>query len=53
MSAYVAEKAGYSLEAPVRRIAATDAPWPQFAIEQHALIDDRRVLHAIRELVAA
>ena len=52
VTAHVAEKAGYSLEAPVRRIGATDAPWPQFAIERHALVDDRRVLHAIRDLVS-
>ena len=38
VTATIAEVAGYDLEAPVRRFAATDAPWPQFAIEKHALI---------------
>jgi len=52
ITAHVAESVGYSLEAPVRRVGATDAPWPQFAIERHALVDDRRVLHAIRDLVS-
>jgi 2-oxoisovalerate dehydrogenase E1 component len=53
VASYVAEKAGYSLEAPVKRVGATDAPWPQFAIERHALVDEARVLHAINELMEA
>ena len=49
VAAYVAEHAGYSLEAPVRRLGATDAPWPQFAIERHALIGPGQIEAAIRE----
>jgi pyruvate dehydrogenase E1 component beta subunit len=49
VAAEVAERCGYSLEAPIRRIAATDAPWPQFAIERHALIDADQVLTGIEE----
>jgi pyruvate dehydrogenase E1 component beta subunit len=52
VTATVAELCGYDLEAPVRRFAATDAPWPQFAIERHALIDADMVLAEIRETVA-
>ena len=52
IAATVAELAGYSLEAPVKRLGATDAPWPQFAIERHALLDDVQVLAAVRELMA-
>jgi len=51
VAATIAERCGYSLEAPIRRVGATDAPWPQFAIERHALIDDTQVLAAIRETV--
>jgi 2-oxoisovalerate dehydrogenase E1 component len=51
VTATVAELAGYDLEAPVRRFAATDAPWPQFAIEKHALIDAAMVLSEIRTTV--
>jgi pyruvate/2-oxoglutarate/acetoin dehydrogenase E1 component len=49
VAATVAERCGYSLEAPIVRLAATDAPWPQFAIERHALITDTMVLSAIRD----
>ncbi|MDP8959559.1 MAG: pyruvate dehydrogenase (acetyl-transferring) E1 component subunit alpha [Actinomycetota bacterium] len=49
VASFVAERAAYSLEAPVRRLAGLDAPWPQFAIEQHALIDTDRVVAAARE----
>ena len=51
VTATVAEVAGYDLEAPVRRFAATDAPWPQFFIEKHALIDADMVLAEIRQTV--
>jgi pyruvate/2-oxoglutarate/acetoin dehydrogenase E1 component/TPP-dependent pyruvate/acetoin dehydrogenase alpha subunit len=51
--AEIAERCGYALQAPPRRIAATDAPWPQFAIERHALIGTVEVAEAIRRLVAA
>jgi 2-oxoisovalerate dehydrogenase E1 component len=48
--AEVAERCGYELVAPPRRFAATDAPWPQFAIEKHALITSDMVASEIREL---
>ena len=52
VAAYVAEAAGYALEAPIRRVGATDAPWPQLAIEEHALIDERQIRSAITETMA-
>jgi pyruvate dehydrogenase E1 component beta subunit len=52
VTATVAEICGYDLEAPVRRFAATDAPWPQFAIEQHALITPEMVLFEIEQTMA-
>ena len=51
VTATVAEMCGYDLEAPVRRVAATDAPWPQFAIEQHALITADMVLFEIQAML--
>lgn len=51
IAATVAEQSGYSLEAPIRRIAATDAPWPQFNIEKHALLTEEQISAAIRETV--
>ena len=52
VAAHVAEVAGYSLEAPIKRLTGTDAPWPQFAIEDHALIREHHVLQAIRDVIA-
>jgi pyruvate dehydrogenase E1 component beta subunit len=52
VTATIAEVCGYDLEAPVRRFAATDAPWPQFAIEKHALITSDMVLSEIRETMS-
>lgn len=52
VAATVAEKAMYSLRAPITRLTAYDTPWPQFAIEQHALIDQRQVLAALRKIMA-
>lgn len=52
IAATVAERCGYSLEAPIRRLAATDAPWPQFNIEKHALLNETQIVAAIRETVA-
>jgi 2-oxoisovalerate dehydrogenase E1 component len=43
VTAVVAEKAMYDLEAPIVRVTGFDVPWPQFAIERHALIDVDRV----------
>ena len=48
--AEIAERCGYDLVAPPRRLAATDAPWPQFAIERHALITDAMVATEIEAL---
>lgn len=50
--AEIAERNGYDLLAPPRRLAATDAPWPQFAIESHALITDVMVASELRSLSA-
>ena len=52
IAAEVAERAGYSLLSPIRRVTATDAPWPQFAIERHALITPHHVLAALRQSMA-
>lgn len=50
--AEIAERNGYDLVAPPRRLTATDAPWPQFAIEPHALITDVMVASELRTIVA-
>ena len=50
--AEIAERNGYDLMAPPRRLAATDAPWPQFAIEPHALITDVMVASELRALAS-
>jgi 2-oxoisovalerate dehydrogenase E1 component len=49
--AEVAERCGYDLVAPPRRLTATDAPWPQFAIESHALVTDEMVASELRSLM--
>lgn len=48
--AEIAERHGYDLVAPPKRIAGTDAPWPQFAIEHHALLTDDMVLAEVERL---
>ncbi len=53
VAATVAEKAMYSLQAPISRLTGFDTPWPQFAIERHALIDKTRVAEAIRQVMAS
>jgi 2-oxoisovalerate dehydrogenase E1 component len=53
VSATVAERAMYSLEAPIVRVTGFDVPWPQFAIERHALIGAPRIEAAIREVMAS
>lgn len=50
--AEIAERCGYDLVAPPRRLGATDAPWPQFAIEHHALITDAMVATEIEALAS-
>jgi pyruvate dehydrogenase E1 component beta subunit len=49
VASVVAEKALYELQAPIVRVTGFDVPWPQFAIEKHALIDARRVVAGIEE----
>ncbi len=51
IAAVVAEKAMYALTAPIVRVGGYDTPWPQFAIERHALINPARVQAAIREVM--
>jgi pyruvate dehydrogenase E1 component beta subunit len=51
--AEIAERCGYDLVAPPQRLAATDAPWPQFAVERHALITDTMVASELRSLASA
>jgi len=50
--AQIGERCGYSLLSPVRRLGATDAPWPQFFIEEHALLTSNHIGTAIRDTVA-
>jgi len=52
VAATVAERAMYSLEAPIVRVTGFDVPWPQFAIEKHALVGTERILAGIREAMA-
>jgi pyruvate dehydrogenase E1 component beta subunit len=48
--AEIAERNGYDLAAPPRRMTGTDAPWPQFAIERHALLTADMVVAELRAL---
>ena len=50
--ALLQEQAFYSLEAPVRRVAAPDAPYPMPGIEDHFVPDAGRVAAAIEETAA-
>jgi len=51
VSAVVAEEALYDLQAPIVRVTGFDVPWPQFAIEKHALIDVDRVKAGIDQIL--
>jgi pyruvate/2-oxoglutarate/acetoin dehydrogenase E1 component len=51
VAAVVAEKALYDLKGPVVRVTGYDVPWPQFAIEKHALIDVDRVVAGIGQVL--
>lgn len=51
VAAVVSEQILYDLEAPIVRVTGFDIPWPQFAIEQHALIDVSRVHAGIEEVM--
>lgn len=53
VAAVVSEKALYDLKAPIKRITGFDVPWPQFAIEKHALIDADLVAAGIRQVMAS
>jgi len=53
VAAVVAEKALYHLQGPIGRVTGFDIPWPQFAIERHALIDVDRIVAGIRETLGA
>ncbi len=52
VAAVVAEQAMYELEAPIVRVTGFDIPWPQFAIEKHALLDVDRVKAGIDQAMA-
>jgi pyruvate dehydrogenase E1 component beta subunit len=52
VAAVVAEEAMYSLRGPIVRIGGFDCPWPQFAIEKHALIDLPRIKAGIEQVMA-
>jgi pyruvate dehydrogenase E1 component beta subunit len=49
VAAVVAEKAMYDLQGPIVRVTGFDVPWPQFAIEKHALIDTDRIVAGIKQ----
>lgn len=52
VAAVVAEHGMYDLEAPVVRVTGFDIPWPQFAIEKHALIDTDRIRAGIDQVMS-
>jgi 2-oxoisovalerate dehydrogenase E1 component len=52
VAAVVAENAIYDLDGPIVRVTGFDVPWPQFAIEPHALIDVPRVADGIAQVMA-
>lgn len=53
VAAVVAEEALYDLQAPIGRITGFDVPWPQFAIEKHALVDTDRVVAGIGKVMGS
>lgn len=52
VAAVVSEHALYDLEAPIVRVTGFDVPWPQFAIEKHALVDVIRVKAGLDQVMA-
>lgn len=52
VAAVVAEEAMYELQAPIVRVTGFDVPWPQFAVESHALIDVDRIVAGIEKTLA-
>ena len=53
VAAVVAEEAIYDLAGPIVRVTGFDVPWPQFAIESHALIDAPRIADGIEKVMSA
>jgi pyruvate dehydrogenase E1 component beta subunit len=53
VAAVVAEEALYDLVGPVVRVTGFDVPWPQFAIEKHALIDEDRISAGIDQALSS
>jgi pyruvate dehydrogenase E1 component beta subunit len=51
VAAYVAERGAYLLEAPITRVAGFDAPLPMALLERYTLVDDHRVLAALRSVM--
>jgi pyruvate dehydrogenase E1 component beta subunit len=51
VAAVIAEEALYDLQSPLVRVTGFDVPWPQFAIEKHALVDVDRVVAGIRKVM--
>jgi pyruvate dehydrogenase E1 component beta subunit len=51
VAAFIAEKGLYALRGPIVRVTGFDTPWPQFAIERHALISPARVVAAIAKVM--
>jgi pyruvate dehydrogenase E1 component beta subunit len=49
--AQIAERCGYSLAAPVRRISGPDVPWPASSQQHHVFLNHAQVATAIREAV--
>jgi 2-oxoisovalerate dehydrogenase E1 component len=52
VAAVVAEEAIYDLSGPIVRVTGFDVPWPQFAIESHALIDVPRIAAGIEKVMS-
>ncbi|MGB8362223.1 MAG: thiamine pyrophosphate-dependent enzyme, partial [Acidimicrobiia bacterium] len=52
VAAVVAEEAIYDLAGPIVRVTGFDVPWPQFAIESHALIDVPRIADGIEKVMS-
>jgi 2-oxoisovalerate dehydrogenase E1 component len=52
VAAVVAEEAIYDLAGPIVRVTGFDVPWPQFAIESHALIDVPRIAGGIEKVMS-
>jgi 2-oxoisovalerate dehydrogenase E1 component len=52
VAAVVAEEGMYHLDAPIVRVTGFDIPWPQFAIERHALLDIDRVRLGIDQVMS-